>query len=197
MNIVKQFIIIKKPQNKFLLFYFFYNYKKNRIINNSLLLFYSFFFKYLYLLSKIYNYRKLSFFNFIFLINLKNKHSKINLIDVYKNKTNTFSIGLVLKILQMYKKNNRRNTLFLKYIVNYLLKIYFNDLLSSKLILVFNGLLKNYLKIIYYFKIIIKKFQLSLILFKPLLNNLKWNTKKKRSIKRRIFKKLVNFNNKF
>ena len=161
------------------------------------MLFYSFFFKYLYLLSKIYNYRKLSFFNFIFLINLKNKHSKINLIDVYKNKTNTFSIGLVLKILQMYKKNNRRNTLFLKYIVNYLLKIYFNDLLSSKLILVFNGLLKNYLKIIYYFKIIIKKFQLSLILFKPLLNNLKWNTKKKRSIKRRIFKKLVNFNNKF
>jgi hypothetical protein len=43
----------------------------------------------------------------------------------------------------------------------------------------------------------ITKFKISLFLLLPITQNNKIWLKKKRSIKRRIFKKLINFNNKF
>jgi hypothetical protein len=171
LNIVNYFILNKKIKKNFILYYFFYNYKKNNIIKFNLIFFFNFFFKYLYLLNKIYNFKKIILFAYLIMLNLKNKQPRINFLNINYNKINVYSIGLVLKILNLYKKSNRRNIIFLKYVLNYIFKLYFNNLLDKKIILVFKGFFKNYLKLVYYFKYMITKFKISLFLLLPITQN--------------------------
>jgi len=63
----------------------------------------------------------------------------------------------------------------------------------SKVFLIVKGFNKKLLKIIYMFKSVF--FHTSLYYIQPLKTYKFFNLKKKRSIKRRIFKKLVSFSN--
>lgn len=132
--------------------------------------------------------------NTIILVNFKNKQVKLNLCLLDSNKQYLFTVGLILKILNLYKKSNRKNILFLKYLINYLIKKYL-ILHNKKTMFIIKGLVKNYIKVLYYFKQITLNFNINFFLINPIkiFNNLK--IKKKRSIKRRLFKKLVDFNN--
>ena len=194
LNIIDNLIIKQNVKKSFLLFYFFYNYKKNKIKKFNLNFFYNFFFKYIYLLNKVYNFKKLVMFDYLLTLNLQNKQVKLNCIDIINNKNYIYSIGLILKLLNIFKKSNRRNVTYLKYIINYVFKLYSLKFINSKLILSFKGLFKNYVKLIYFFRLLINKYNISLFLINPIkINNMSF-VQKKRSIKRRIYKKLVVFN---
>jgi len=128
------------------------------------------------------------------LANFKDKQPKVNIIDIQKNKTYNFSIGLILKILNLYKKSSRKNIMFLKYLISYIIKK--NFISTSKIIFILKGFAKNYVKLIYFFKLIINQFNISIFYLNPIKQfNKNINLKKKRAIKRRIFKKLIDFNN--
>lgn len=154
--------------------------------------FYNFFFKYIYILNRI-NYFKQSFsLSNCVLVNFKNKQVKLNYVDIKNKKVYIYTLGLVLKILDLYKKSSRRNIIFLKYLINFLIKKY--QINQGRTILIAKGLVKNYIKLIYYFKSITSVFNISIFYVNPIkiFNNLK--IKKKRCIKRRLYKKLVDFN---
>jgi len=128
------------------------------------------------------------------LINFKNKQTKVNILDFKVDKKYIFTIGFILNFLGIFKKSDRRNSTFLKYLISYIIKNEILPLDNKKTILVLKGFTKNFVKLIYFFKLIITSFNVGVLFINPIrmFNNLK--IKKKRSIKRRLFKKLVDFN---
>lgn len=172
----------------------FYFPKKFNISKFNLLFFYNFLYKHLNFLNIINLYKNYTNLNYLVLVNFRNKQPKLNLIDLALKKKYIYTLGLVLKLLNMYKKASRRNINFLKYLVSYVLKKYNSNLANQKIIFIIKGLVKNYIKYIYYFKSLILNFNISLLYINP-IKIFKFNKrKKKRSIKRRIYKKLVDFN---
>lgn len=139
--------------------------------------------------------------SFFILLSLINKQPKINYLNLKKNFKKSYSIGLVLKILNIFKKSNRRSISSLKYVINFILK---KDLLNqndNNLInkgqnfgLIFKSLKKNFIKILYLFKNLVNMYRLNYIIFYPLKQFNFIKIKKIRSIKRRITKKLIEFN---
>lgn len=149
-------------------------------------------YKYLNILLNINTYNKKLKLEKLFLINFKNKQVKLNILDLIGNKKYIFSIGLILKVLNLYKKSNRKNLLFLKYLINYVInKI---NIKNKKIVFVIKGLIKNYVKMLYYFKLIVINFNISIFYINPVKIFKLINLKKKRSIKRRLYKKIVDFN---
>lgn len=146
---------------------------------------------FLYLVNK---YKSNVALNSLVLVNFKNKQVKLNLLDFDLKKKYIYTLGLILKLLNMYKKSSRRNITFLKYLISYVLKKYSNTLNTKKLAFVIKGLVKNYTKFIYYFKSLIINFNINLLFINPVKIFSFNSRKKKRSIKRRIYKKLVDFN---
>jgi len=142
----------------------------------------------------INNYKKNIILDNFFLVNLKNKQIKINLFDFNKKKKFIYSIGLVLNLLNLYKKSNRRVVIMVKYLINFLIKKYLINWNVKKFLLIIKGLKKNYIKILYYLKIIILKLNISFFFLNPLKNFSITHLKRKRSIKKRIYKKLIDFN---
>jgi len=128
------------------------------------------------------------------LINFKNKQTKVNILDFKVDKKYIFTIGFILNFLGIFKKSDRRNSTFLKYLISYIIKNEILPLDNKKTILVLKGFTKNFVKLIYFFKLIITSFNVGVLFINPIrmFNNLK--IKKKRSIKRRLFKELVDFN---
>lgn len=171
------------------------NFSKNiNVMKFNLLFLYNFLYKHLNFLNIINVYKNNTNLNYLLLINFKNKQPKLNVLDFNLKKKFIYTLGLILKLLNMYKKSARRNISFLKYLVSYVLKKYSKDLENQKLIFVIKGLVKNYVKFIYYFKFLITSFNVNLLYINPVKIFAFNNRKKKRSIKRRIYKKLVDFN---
>jgi hypothetical protein len=178
--------------------YFLHNFK-NYILTTStnLVFFYNFFNKYKNLSFNINQFKKyLRLDNFIF-VNFSKKQPKINILNVSKKKKFSYSIGLVLKILNLYKKSSRRNFSFVKYLVNYIIQKFFKQVVSTdSTALVIKGFVKNYLKVLYYFKTLINILKISILYINPVRDFSKSiQKKKKKSLKRRLYKKLVEFNN--
>jgi len=82
----------------------------------------------------------------------------------------------------------------LKYLINFLIKKYLLNWNLKKFLLIIKGLKKNYIKILYYLKIIILKLNISFFFIYPLKTFSISHLKKKRSIKKRVYKKLIDFN---
>lgn len=131
----------------------------------------------------------------IILVNFKNRQPKLNFTDLKFKKTFIYSLGLILDLSVEYKKSVRRNILMLKYLINFLLKNKLNSLITNSNFLVFKGFRKSLVKLIYNFKYIFTKLKVDLFLIKPLKSLNLTGIKKTRSIKRRVYKKLVKFNN--
>ena len=178
-----------------MLYSFFFNFNKNfLILKYNLLFFYNFLYKYIYTLYSINTYKAQISLENLILVNFKHKQPKLNLLDLNIHKNFVFTIGLILKILNLYKKSNRKNIMFLKYLINYVVKKYSNTLVKKNIIFVIKGLRKNFLKLIYFFKLFIINFDINVFYINPIKIFKDLKLKKKRSIKRRLFKKLVDFN---
>jgi len=195
LNISLNIILKKNIKKKIILFYYFNVFLKNKLINNHLNFFlFNFINRYNNLLEMIYNFKEYKLINNLILANFKNKQPKLNILNLQKNTNHTYSIGLILKVLNLYKKSSRRNLMFLKYLISFILKK--NLITSNKIIFLIKGFSKNYVKLIYFFKLIILQFNISILYLNPIKKfNKNINLKKKRAIKRRIFKKLIDFNN--
>jgi hypothetical protein len=158
----------------------------------------NFFFKFVYsflnLKKKTFLYKNNLSLHYIFLLNLIDRQPKINLLNLLLFKKNIYTIGLILKILNLFKKCSRRSIPMLKYVLNFLFKKYSNDFYNKKIMLTIKGLKKNYIKIIYFLKFLINKFNINFFYINPIKTFTLIKIKKIRSIKRRIRKKLINFN---
>jgi TnpA family transposase len=139
-------------------------------------------------------YKKFLKINNILLVNLVNRQAKVNLMDLDLNKKYIYSIGLVLKILDMYKKSSRRSVFMLKYLLNFLIKKYLTSWKAKKFMFIVKGLKKNFIKILYFFKFIVSKCSVNVFYINPLKSFRLIKIKKVRSIKKRIYKKLIDFN---
>jgi hypothetical protein len=62
----------------------------------------------------------------VLLLKLNNKRVKLNVMDLLLQKKYIFTIGLVLHVLEVYKKSNRKSTEMLKYLLNILIKRFHN-----------------------------------------------------------------------
>lgn len=127
-------------------------------------------------------------------LNISNKQPKVNLLDLKLQKKYIFTIGLVLTILNLYKKSSRRSIHMLKYLINFLVKKYILLWDSKKFMFIIKGFKKKFTKILYFFKYIIFKFNISFFYINPVKFFKITKMKKVRSIKRRVYKKLIDFN---
>ena len=143
---------------------------------------------------QIQSFKSYLYLNNIINLNLVGKQAKINLIDLNLKKKYVFTIGLVLKILNLYKKSSRRSIQMLKYLINFLIKKYLIQWNNKKFMFVIKGFQKNFIKIIYFFKYIIFKFNIKFFYINPVKFFKITKMKKVRSIKRRVYKKLIDFN---
>lgn len=168
-----------------------------KCIELNLLAFYSYYTNYKLNKAIVSNLLNCNFYlRHLFLVNFKDKQARINLIDLKNKKNFTYSTGLVLTVLDKYKKQYRRSLPMLKYVFSYVLKKhdvserYNNGLLVQ-------GLKKNILRLMQMLCKFIKVFNvsLSLITFNFLKTWQITKCKRVRSIKRRIYKKLVKVNN--
>lgn len=141
--------------------------------------------------AKITQFIKKISLDSIIILNLKKRQPKLNFIDLKLNKKYIYTIGLVLKILNIFKKCNRRVPAMIKNVISFTLKKHALEI--SKLLFIVKGFDKKLLKMIYMFKLIFSS--LFMFYIQPLKTYRLFKIKKKRSIKRRIFKKLVSFSN--
>ena len=86
--------------------------------------FYNFLYNFINIKNQIYTLQSYIYLNNIINLNLVGKQAKVNLIDLNLKKKYIFTIGLVLKILNLYKKSSRRSIQMLKYLINFLVKKY-------------------------------------------------------------------------
>lgn len=189
-----QNLILKKK--KFKKYNFTLTLNKLKISKFYIIFLYNFLYNYTAIKKNINMFYSSVKVNYIMLINFKNKQLKFNVLDLNLKKKFVYSVGLILKILDLYKKSNRRATGMVKHLVNFILKKYyfleFEKL--NKVFLIVKGLRKNFIKLLYFFKLIIAKFNVNLFYINPLKSfNLK-KIKKHRSIKKRVYKKLIEFN---
>lgn len=153
---------------------------------------FNFIYIFLSIKSKINQFFKKIAIESIIILNLKKRQPKLNFVDLKCNKKYIYTIGLVLKILNVFKKCNRRVPLMIKNVVTFVLKKHISDL--NKIMFIVKGFSKKIIKMVYMFKSIFNS--LSMLYIQPLKTYKIINIKKKRSIKRRIFKKLVSFSTK-
>lgn len=158
----------------------------------ELILIFNFIYTFLNIKTKVNQFFKKISLESIVLLNFKKRQPKINFIDLQNDKKYIYTIGLVLKILNIFKKCNRRVPLMIKNVITFVIKKHQIDL--NKAMFIIKGFHKKLVKIIYMFKPIFN--YLSLFYIQPLKTYKMISIKKKRSIKRRIFKKLVAFSNK-
>lgn len=156
--------------------------------------FYNFLYKFINIKNSI-NYFKLCLqLNNILTLNLNSKQAKVNLLELDLKKKYIYTIGLILKILNIYKKSSRRSILMLKYLINFLIKKHLSTWHNKKFMFVIKGFKKNFIKIIYFFKFLVFRFNINFFYINPLKSFKITKIKKTRSIKRRIYKKLIDFN---
>lgn len=167
---------------------------KIKLLKFNTMFFYSFLYNYINIKNYINYYKNYLNINNIILLNLNNKQAKINLLDLDIKKKYIFTIGLVLKILNIYKKSSRRSIQMLKYLINFLIKKYLITWSNKKFMFVIKGLKKNFIKIVYFFKFIIYKFNIKFFYINPTKFFKITKIKKIRSIKRRVYKKLITLN---
>ncbi len=82
----------------------------------------------------------------------------------------------------------------LKYLINFLIKKYLVIWNNKKFMFIIKGFKKNFIKILYFFKYIVFKFNINFFYINPVKFFKITKIKKVRSIKRRVYKKLVSFN---
>lgn len=167
---------------------------KIKLLKFNTIFFYSFLYNYVNIKNHLNYYKNYLNINNIVLLNLVNKQAKVNLLDLDMKKKYIFTIGLVLKILNIYKKSSRRSIQMLKYLINFLIKKYIINWSNKKFMFVIKGLKKNFIKIVYFFKFIIYKFNIKFFYINPVKFFKITKMKKIRSIKRRVYKKLITFN---
>lgn len=178
-KIVFTFIGIKNSYIKFYIyFWFFYSLLcRNKVILRTLEI----------------QRNNLSLNKFL-LLNFRNRQIKLNLWDLCSGRKYVYTLGLLLRFLNLYKKINKKNINFLKYLINYILKKYSYFTYSKKIIFILKGLQKNYIKLIYYFKNFIVYLNIKILLFDIVKLFKAANRKRKKSIKRRVYKKLIVLN---
>ena len=116
---------------------------------------------------------------------------KLNYINLQGDQKFIYTIGLVLKILNIYKKSSRRISVMIKNVILFCIKKH--NIYTKHNFLIIKGFYKKILKILYMFKNISQ--YTSLFYIQPLKSYKLINIKRKRSIKRRIYKKLISFSN--
>lgn len=129
-------------------------------------------------------------FNKCLVIDLMGSQLKTVILNFILNKKFNYSTGLILKILNIYKKADKKTKTSFKYLLSYLIQKEY--ILDSKLVIL-KGLTQNYLKFLYFLKNIIVNKNLNFFILKICRKNL-FKIRVKRSIKRRIYKKLIKFN---
>ena len=161
--------------NTVFLFNFLFNFKNSKIIIQNKLI------------------SKLDLINFIYIINLQNRQPKINIIDIWNHTFFNFSIGLLLKTLNNFNKHKRRSILMLKHLVIFLLSN-FKKKFKKKIFFLIRGLKQNFMKILYFFKFLFKKYDITIFFVDPLKSFKQTKLKLVRSLKRRIYKKIIKSN---
>ena len=96
---------------------------------------FNFIYEFLNIKTKINVFFKKMTINSLLILNLKKKQPKINFIDLKLDKKYIYSIGLVLKILNTFKKSNRRVTLMLKNVITFVFKKHFQNIDSLMFII--------------------------------------------------------------
>ena len=195
-------------KNKFFLKLFFFNLNKNYIsLNVFFLKKYFLFFNFLIFFQKtnviIFFEKRLNNYKFflekkilIITLNLCKQHPKINLYDNFLKKNLNWSVGVLLKYLNISEKNIRRSFKGLKILINFILKKINKNFNNYNIILKIKGLKKNIVKIFNLFDLIFNNFKLNFFFISIFKN---WDKKKikiLRFIKRRIRKKLIKIDNK-
>lgn len=95
---------------------------KVKLLRFNTLFFYNFLYNYIHTKVQINHFKLYTQINTLTILNLNNRQPKINFLDLDLKKKFIFSIGLVLKILNIYKKSSRRSILMLKHLINFLIK---------------------------------------------------------------------------
>lgn len=114
--------------------------------------------------------------DYLFVVTLKKRQPKLNIIDFNLKIIKLFSVGLLLgsseKITLEYKKQWKKSFSKFKYILNLILKKNKKDFKNKKIALNFKGFLKkNFLEILFFFEIFWQKNNLIFLSFNPILIN--------------------------
>jgi len=137
--------------------------------------------------------------NSVYSVNLKNKHPKVNFLDLVTQKKYVYSLGLLIRYMGDYKKSDRRVLKMLKFLITFAVKkiqIQVVDVTEKcvlNCLLTLKGLSKNLLKIIYFLKIVFINLNVYCFYIKPLKTLSLTNVKICRAIKRRIRKRIIKF----
>jgi hypothetical protein len=131
---------------------------------------------------KRFYYHNILTFNFL--------KKKLNVSLSYKNNLiSNITPGIITKKLEIYNKKNKKSTKIINIMIKSMLKTYKNNENFHKLIIQIKGTKSSFVKILVFFKDIIKKYTDTYFVYTPVIPFNKKNFKKVRSLKRNFRKK--------
>lgn len=149
-------------------------------------LFYIYRFNRKYLIKK--NFFKRFYYHNILTFNFLKKKLNVNL--SYKNNLlSSITPGIITKKLEIHNKKNKKSTKIINIMIKSMLKTYKNNENFHKLIIQIKGTKSSFVKILVFFKDIIKKYTDTYFVYTPVISFNKRNFKKVRSLKRNFRKK--------
>jgi len=132
----------------------------------------------------------------LLVLTLKALHLRVNYYDLINYVFQYYSIGILLNMLKLESKSTRHSLKGVKLLFGFLSKKFIKKNYKVNSLIKFNGLSKNYLKIFYMLSNLVNILNVRIFMFNPMKSWDKLKIKKIKSIKRRIKKKLIKFEQK-
>ncbi len=133
---------------------------------------------------------------FILILTFRSLHLRVNYYDLINYIIQYYSIGMLLSLFKLESKSYRRSLKGVKVLLSFLSKKISKKYFRLNSLLKINGLTKNYLKFFYLLTSILSALNVKVFMWAPIKSWNKNGIKKLKSIKRRIKKKLIKFEQK-
>ncbi len=140
--------------------------------------------------------RDLTNLRLILILTFRSLHLRVNYYDLINHIFQYYSIGMLLNLFKLESKSYRRSLKGVKVLLNFLNKKINKRYFRVGSLLKINGLTKNYLKFFYLLTSILNALNVRVFVWTPIKSWSKCGVKKLKSIKRRIRKKLIKFEQK-
>lgn len=132
----------------------------------------------------------------LLVLTFKALHLRANYYDLVNYVFQYYSIGILLNMLKLESKSVRHSLKGIKLLFGFLSKKFIKKNYKVNSLIKFNGLSKNYLKMFYMLSNLVNILNVKIFMFNPIKSWNKLKIKKVKSIKRRIKKKLIKFEQK-